>query len=62
MIKFAKKSLTPGYSAAEVNEMLNEYLNEFQVDATTLVMLYELMPTELFDGIRTALEDEFGWF
>lgn len=62
MIKFVKKSLTPGYSAEEVNEVLNEYLDEFPVDAGTLAMLYELMPTELFDGIRTTLEDEFGWF
>lgn len=57
-------SFTAGYTDKEVTEILWDYSLEYDVPFDFVVTLYEMMPTELFDGIPTELEDasDCGWF
>lgn len=51
------KSQTKGYTDLQVSQVLLDYSEEYGVDIMTVVALYEVMPTELFDGIKSSLED-----
>lgn len=51
------KSQTKGYTDLQVSQVLLDYSDEYGVDIMTVAALYDVMPTELFDGIRSALED-----
>lgn len=57
-------SCTEGYTDKEVEEILIDYSLEYDVPLDVVISLYDMMPTELFDGLPTALEDASacGWF
>ena len=57
-------SFTEGYTDKEVEEILRDYSLEYDVPLDVVISLYNMMPTELFDGIPTELEDasDCGWF
>lgn len=57
-------SHTEGYTDKEVEEILADYSLEYDVPLDVVISLYDMMPTELFDGIPTELEDasNCGWF
>lgn len=57
-------SFTEGYTDKEVEEILTGYSLEYDVPLDVVISLYDMMPTELFDGIPTELEDasDCGWF
>lgn len=51
------KSTINGTSDLEASQVLLGYSLEFDVPLDVVVALYDMMPNELYDGIRTALED-----
>lgn len=54
------KSETPGSTDDQVIEQI-EYLNdEYGVAIDVIYSLYMMMPTELYDGLVTAIEDELS--
>ena len=55
------KSETKGYTDLQVSQVLIDYSEEYDVDLAAVVALYEVMPNELFDGIRSSLEDMAYW-
>lgn len=55
------KSETKGYTDLQVSQVLMDYSEEYDVDLAAVVALYEVMPNELFDGIRSSLEDMAYW-
>lgn len=55
------KSETKGYTDLQVSQVLMDYSEEYDVDLATVVALYEVMPNELFDGIKSSLEDMAYW-
>ena len=57
-------SHTEGYTDKEVEEILIDYSLQYDVPLDVVIYLYDMMPTELFDGIPTELEDasNCGWF
>ena len=55
------KSETKGYTDLQVSQVLMDYSEEYDVDLAAVVALYEVMPGELFDGIKSSLEDMAYW-
>lgn len=55
------KSKTKGYTDLEVSQVLVDYSDEYGVDIAAVAALYDVMPSELFDGIRSSLEDMAYW-
>ena len=55
------KSETEGYTDLQVSQVLMDYSEEYDVDLAAVVALYEVMPNELFDGIKSSLEDMAYW-
>lgn len=55
------KSETKGYTDLQVSQVLMDYSEEYDVDLAAVVALYEVMPDELFDGIKSSLEDMAYW-
>lgn len=57
-------SFTKGYTDKEVDEILRDYSLEYDVPLDVVISLYNMMQTELFDGIPTELEDasDCWWF
>lgn len=55
------KSETKGYTDLQVSQVLIDYSEEYDVDLAAVVALYEVMPSELFDGIKSSLEDMAYW-
>lgn len=55
------KSETKGYTDLQVSQVLMDYSEEYDVDLAAVVALYEVMPNELFDGIKSSLEDMAYW-
>ena len=55
------KSETEGYTDLQVSQVLMDYSEEYDVDLAAVVALYEVMPDELFDGIKSSLEDMAYW-
>ena len=51
------KSTIDGTSDLEASQVLMDYSLEFDVPLDVVVALYDMMPNELYDGIRTTLED-----
>lgn len=44
-------------SKVEVSERVKELADEYGVDESYVWALYDMMPSELYDGIVTTLED-----
>lgn len=55
------KSETKGYTDLQVSQVLMDYSEEYDIDLAAVVALYEVMPNELFDGIKSSLEDMAYW-
>ena len=55
------KSETKGYTDLQVSQVLMDYSEEYDVDLAAVVALYEVMPDELFDGIKSSLDDMAYW-
>ena len=55
------KSETEGYTDLQVSQVLMDYSEEYDVDLAAVVALYEVMLDELFDGIKSSLEDMAYW-
>ena len=56
-------SYTEGYTDKEVEGVLIDYSLEYDVPLDVVISLYNMMPTELFDGLPIELEDasHCGW-
>ena len=51
------KSLTPGYTDEQVTEILNGYSEDYECPMDVIILLYQMMPNEIKDGLVNALED-----
>lgn len=54
------KSETPGSTDDQVMEQIKYLHEEFGVAIDIIYNLYMMMPTELYDGLVTAIEDELS--
>lgn len=54
------KSETPGSTDDQVMEQIKYLHEEFGVAIDIIYNLYMMMPTELYDGLVTAIEDEMS--
>lgn len=54
------KSETPGSTDDQVMEQIKYLHEEFGVAIDVIYSLYMMMPTELYDGLVTSLEDELS--
>ena len=54
------KSETPGYTDDQVMDQIKYIHEEFGVAIDIIYNLYLMMPTELYDGLVNAVEDEMS--